>query len=440
MDLDLMETGPALFDTAFWVSTGIILFLLVLSGFFSGSETALTAASRGKLRAQADKGASGAIRALKITEDNERLIGSVLLGNNLVNILAASMATALFTRLFGESGVALATLVMTLLVLVFSEVLPKTYAITNAETAAALVSRPISIVVLVFSPVVTAVRYFVRGVLRLFGVQIDPDSNILAVREEIAGALQLGHSEGVVEKEDRDRILGALDLRERAVEEVMLHRSGIEMIDAASDPTDIMEKCLQSNHTRLPVFRDDPENIIGVIHAKDLLRAMYKLIGGPNGNAAALKGFNVADVVMKPYFVPETSTLDEQMRQFLRRRTHFALVVDEYGSLQGLITLEDILEEIVGEITDEFDPDADHPLKQSEDGHLMVEGAMTIRDLNRATDWSLPDDEANTVAGLVIHEAQMIPTVGQVFSFHNFRFEVMERDGNRITQLKIRPL
>ena len=435
-----METGPALFDTAFWVSTGIILFLLVLSGFFSGSETALTAASRGKLRAQADKGASGAIRALKITEDNERLIGSVLLGNNLVNILAASMATALFTRLFGESGVALATLVMTLLVLVFAEVLPKTYAITNAETAAALVSRPISIVVLIFSPVVTAVRYFVRGVLRLFGVQIDPDSNILAVREEIAGALQLGHSEGVVEKEDRDRILGALDLRERAVEEVMLHRSGIEMIDADSDPTDIMEKCLQSNHTRLPVFRDDPENIIGVIHAKDLLRAMYKLIGGPNGDAAALNGFNVADVVMKPYFVPETSTLDEQMRQFLRRRTHFALVVDEYGSLQGLITLEDILEEIVGEITDEFDPDADHPLKQSDDGHLMVEGAMTIRDLNRATDWSLPDDEANTVAGLVIHEAQMIPTVGQVFSFHNFRFEVIERDGNRITQLKIRPL
>ena len=435
-----METGPALFDTAFWISTGIILLLLILSGFFSGSETALTAASRGKLRAQADKGASGAIRALKITEDNERLIGSVLLGNNLVNILAASMATALFTRLFGESGVALATLVMTLLVLVFAEVLPKTYAITNAETAAALVSRPISIVVLIFSPVVTAVRYFVRGVLRLFGVQIDPDSNILAVREEIAGALQLGHSEGVVEKEDRDRILGALDLRERAVEEVMLHRSGIEMIDADSDPTDIMEKCLQSNHTRLPVFRDDPENIIGVIHAKDLLRAMYKLIGGPNGDAAALNGFNVADVVMKPYFVPETSTLDEQMRQFLRRRTHFALVVDEYGSLQGLITLEDILEEIVGEITDEFDPDADHPLKQSEDGHLMVEGAMTIRDLNRATDWSLPDDEANTVAGLVIHEAQMIPTVGQVFSFHNFRFEVIERDGNRITQLKIRPL
>ena len=435
-----METGTAMFDSAFWISCSIILFLLVLSGFFSGSETALTAASRGKLRAQADKGSGGAERALRITEDNERLIGSVLLGNNLVNILAASLATALFTRLFGESGVALATLVMTLLVLVFAEVLPKTYAITNAETAAALVSRPIALVVLVFSPMVTAVRFFVRGILRLLGVTVDPDSNILAVREEIAGALQLGHSEGVVEKEDRDRILGALDLRERVVEEIMLHRSGIEMIDADSDGSDILSQCLQSNHTRLPVFRDDPENIIGVIHAKDLLRAMYKLIGGPDGEAAALKNFDVATVSMKPYFVPETSTLDEQMRQFLRRRTHFALVVDEYGSLQGLITLEDILEEIVGEITDEFDPDADHPLAPGEDGHYYVDGAMTIRDLNRATDWSLPDDEANTLAGLVIHEAQMIPTPGQVFSFHGFRFEVMARDGNRITQIKIRPL
>jgi Mg2+/Co2+ transporter CorB len=435
-----METETALLDGAFWASASIILFLLVLSGFFSGSETALTAASRGKLRAQADKGSGGAARALKITEDNERLIGSVLLGNNLVNILAASLATTMFTRVFGESGVAMATLVMTLLVLVFAEVLPKTYAITNSERAAALVSRPISLVVLVFSPVVSAVRLFVRGVLRAFGVQIDPDSNILAVREEIAGALQLGHSEGVVEKEDRDRILGALDLRERFVEEIMLHRSGIEMIDAASDPQEILQQCLQSNHTRLPVFRDDPENIVGVIHAKDLLRAMHRIIGDGEASAANLMKFDVASVAMKPYFVPETSTLDEQMRQFLRRRTHFALVVDEYGSLQGLITLEDILEEIVGEITDEFDPDAEHPLKPGEDGHYYVDGAMTIRDLNRATDWTLPDEEANTVAGLVIHEAQMIPTPGQVFSFHGFRFEVMAKDGNRITQLKIRPL
>ncbi|MEO0863101.1 MAG: HlyC/CorC family transporter [Pseudomonadota bacterium] len=435
-----MDDPVSTLDAAFWITCGVILFLLVLSGFFSGSETALTAASRGKLRAQADKGSRGAQRALAITEDNERLIGSVLLGNNLVNILAASLATAIFTRAFGESGVALATLVMTLLVLIFAEVLPMTYAITNSETAAALVSRPISLVVTIFSPIVAAVRLLVRGVLRVFGVQIDPDSHIMAVREEIAGALQLGHSEGVVEKEDRDRILGALDLSDRTVEEIMLHRSGIEMIDTANDPQDILEQCLQSSHTRLPVFDGEPENIIGVIHAKDLLRAMYREIGGPDGDAARLKDFDISAVAVPPYFVPETTTLDDQMREFLRLRSHFALVVDEYGSLQGLITLEDILEEIVGEITDEFDPDAEHVVRQADDGQFQVDGAMTIRDLNRETDWNLPDEEANTVAGLVIHEAQMIPTTGQVFSFHGFRFEVTAREGNRITRLRIAKL
>lgn len=202
-----MDATTTTLDSAFWITSGVILLLLVLSGFFSGSETALTAASRGKLRAQADKGSRGAKRALSITEDNERLIGSVLLGNNLVNILATSLATGMFVRTFGENAVALATLVMTLLVLVFAEVLPKTYAIINAETVSARVSRPIALIIMIFAPIVAAVRFFVRGVLRLFGVRIDPNSHVLAVREEIAGALQLGHSEGVVEKEDRDRIL-----------------------------------------------------------------------------------------------------------------------------------------------------------------------------------------------------------------------------------------
>jgi Mg2+/Co2+ transporter CorB len=438
--MDTTTLVDPVLDTAFWITAGAILFLLVLSGFFSGSETALTAASRGKLRAQADKGSRGAQRALDITEDNERLIGSVLLGNNLVNILAASLATALFTRVFGESGVALATLVMTLLVLIFAEVLPKTYAITNAERAAAGVSPVIQVVITVFSPVVSAVRFFVRMVLRIFGVQTDPDSHILAVREEIAGALHLGHSEGVVEKEDRDRILGALDLSDRSVEEIMLHRSQIEMINADDAPDQILAQCLQSNHTRLPVFKDEPDNIVGVVHAKDLLRAMHKLTFADEANGLMeLKKFDIQAVAMPPYFVPDTTTLDDQMRQFLRRRTHFALVVDEYGSLEGLITLEDILEEIVGAITDEFDPDADHSIQKTKDGHFLVDGAMTIRDLNRAKDWSLPDEEANTVAGLVIHEAQMIPEVGQVFNFHGFRFEVRGREGNRVTKLKIRP-
>ncbi len=427
-------------DAAFWMTAVGVLLLLVLSGFFSGSETALTAASRGKLKTQAEKGSKGAERALKITEDNERLIGSVLLGNNLVNILATALTTMLFTRAFGESGVALATFVMTALVLIFAEVLPKTYAITNSEKAASLVSGPISVVVSVFSPIVTFVRFLVRGVLSVFGVKIDPDSHILAVREEIAGALQLGHSEGVVQKEDRDRILGALDLADRTVQEIMLHRSSIEMIDAALPPQDVLELCLNSPHTRLPIFNEQPENIVGVMHAKDLLRAMYARRDDATDGDDPFEGFDIMGVAMEPYFVPETTTLDEQMRQFLSRSTHFALVVDEYGALEGLITLEDILEEIVGEITDEFDTDEDNPLRRTEAGDVIVEGSMTIRDLNRAADWNLPDDEANTIAGLVIHEAQTIPNAGQVFSFHGFRFEVLERQDNRITRLKIRRL
>ena len=435
-----MESAPSSIDAAFWLTSGAILLLLVLSAFFSGSETALTAASRGKLKSQAEKGQKGAERALNLTEDSEKLIGSVLLGNNLVNILATSLATAMFTRAFGESGVALATLVMTLLVLIFAEVLPKTYAISNAERAASKVSSPIGVVVTLLDPVVRTVRAVVRGVLYLFGVQIDPDSRIMSVREEIAGALQLGHSEGVVEKEHRDRILGALDLEERTVEEIMLHRSQIEMIDVDLPPEDILELCLHSAHTRLPVFRGEQENIIGVLHAKDLLRATYGRFTDGASGADLFAGFNVLDVAMEPYFVPETTSLDEQMRQFLRRATHFALVVDEYGALEGLITLEDILEEIVGEITDEFDTDEEVPLKRTEAGDVVVDGAMTIRDLNRATDWNLPDDEAVTIAGLVIHEAQTIPVKGQVFSFHGFRFEILERQDNRITDLKIRKL
>ena len=426
-------------DGEFWITFGIIFFLLFLSGFFSGSETALKAASRGKLRSQADKGSRGAAHALKITEDNERLIGSVLLGNNLVNIFAASLATALFTRVFGESGVALATIVMTLLVLIFAEVLPKTYAITNAEKAAAAVSVPIGLFIKLFAPIVGCVRFLVRGVLKFFGIPTNPDTHIMAVRDEIVGAVTLGHSEGLVEKEDRDRIIGALDLSERFVDEIMLHRSDIEMINADNSPEDVLKQCLESHHTRLPVFKDDPENIIGVVHAKELLRSFKEILDDQKGIQNSLKHFKITKVARKPYFIPDTTTLDDQMRQFLKLRTHFALVVDEYGSLQGLMTLEDILEEIVGEITDEFDPDADNFIQSDEDGNFVVDGAMTIRDLNRAVDWTLPDDEANTIAGLVIHEAQSIPTEGQVFSFHKFRFEVLRRDGNRITRLKIRP-
>ena len=436
-----METAAATMGWgAIWGTAAAIVFLLALSAFFSGSETALTAASRGRLRSQADRGSTGAARALAVTEDSERLIGSVLLGNNIVNILAASLATALFTALFGDGGVAVATLVMTALVLIFAEVMPKTYAISNPEAAAARVAAPIALVIRVFAPVVSVVRALVRGVLRAFGTDIDADAAIMSARDEIVGVITQGHTEGGVMKEDRDRLLGALDLGDRTVEEIMLHRSAIEMIDVNDSPEAILKQCLQSRYTRLPVFEGERENVVGLIHAKDLLRAIYRHGGSSETEATELESFDVKEVVKPAYFIPDTTMLDDQLRQFLRRHTHFALVVDEYGALEGLITLEDILEEIVGEITDEYDLVEDGLLKRQSDGSYLVDGAITIRDLNRATDWNLPDEEANTVAGLVIHEAQTIPTAGQVFSFHGFRFEVTERVANRITRLRIRRL
>lgn len=430
--------GLAGYDMAFWLTGAAILVLLGLSAFFSGSETALTASSRSKLRARADKGDEGAQRALAVTEDSESLIGSILLGNNVVNILAASLATALFTRLLGSSGVAAATLVMTALVLIFSEVLPKTYAILAPEDLASRVARPIGVSTRILAPVVTVVRLVVRGILALFGVRADQSGHVFSVQEEIAGALAIAQSSGTVQKEERDRLMGALDLGDRSVEEIMLHRSRIEMIDADLATEEVLDRVLKSPHTRLPVYRGERENVIGVIHAKDLLRGVRKAL--QETDPEALRNFDVLSTAMPPYFVPDTTSLDEQMREFLKRHTHFALVVDEYGSLRGLITLEDILEEIVGEITDEHDTDAAQSLVPNPQGDYLVDGAMTIRDLNRALDWSLPDDEANTVAGLVIHMAQSIPAPGQVFSFQGYRFEVVARRENRVTRLRIRPL
>lgn len=428
-------------DTAFWITVLAIVVLIALSALFSGSETALTAASRAKLKTMADRGTPGADTAMAVTEDSERMIGALLLGNNIVNILSAALATALLTRAFGDAGIALATFGITLLVLVFGEVLPKTIAITDPEPVAARVAPVIRVLIVLFSPVVTVVRTVVRGLLWALGVRSNPEGRMLAMRREILGAIALGHSEGAVEKEDRDRLMGAFDLADRTVEEVMRHRSRIEMIDADRSPDEIITQALASPHTRLPVYRGNEENILGVVHAKDLLREVDRLVRGEEGNLASIRDLDILKIAMKPYFVPETTPLDEQMREFLKRHTHFALVVDEYGGLRGLITLEDILEEIVGDITDEFDVVSKEAApRPTETGDYLIDGAMTIRDLNRMLDWNLPDDEANTIAGLVIHEAQMIPVEGQVFSFHGFRFEVLTRRENRLTRLKLRPL
>jgi len=424
-------------DAYFWWTVAGIFALVCLSAFFSGSETALTAVDRAAMHQLTGRGSKGARAALKLTEDNERLIGSILLGNNLVNILAASLATSLFTAAFGDTGVAWATLVMTFVILIFAEVAPKTYAITFPEQAAVRVAPAVSLLVWLLAPVVSGVRLLVRAALALVGVTTDPDAQVLAPLDRLKGTIAYHHHEGGFDKAERDRLLAALDLKEREVNEVMRHRRDIASISADTPAEEIIEFCLASPYTRIPIWRGEPENIIGVLHAKDLLRAEHRqLRGAKNGKAAKL---DVMAVAMKPWFVPDTRSLDDQLRAFLKRRQHFALVVDEYGTLQGLLTLEDILEEIVGEITDEHDPEVTG-IAREPDGSVVVPGAMTIRDLNRACEWELPDDEATTVAGLMIHEAQTIPTEGQVFAFHGVRFEVLERARNQITKLRLKQL
>jgi len=407
-----------------------VIALLGFSAFFSGSETALTAASRARTHRQAREGDKRAIRLEKLTADRERLLGSILLGNNLVNILASALATSVFIKLVGEAGVAYATLVMTLLVLIFAEVLPKTYAISNPDRMALVVAPFVNIFVQSFSPVVRLVRRIVRGTLSMFGIDLAGRDDVLSVREEIRGAIDLGASEGGIRKAHRDMLGSILDLDEITLEDVMIHRKSMALLDIAEPPEKIVDQVIESPFTRLPVYEGDTENIIGVIHAKDVLRALR--------DKRTPAEIDIRSIMSEAWFVPETTTLREQLSAFLSRRAHFALVVDEYGALQGLVTLEDILEEIVGDISDEFDQ-ALIGIKSLGEGWVLVDGTLSIRDLNRRFDWSLPDEEAITIAGLLIYASESIPIVGQRFTFHGFDFEVAGRRRNQITQIKLRP-
>lgn len=431
MDVPIDSSSfPFLIGTA-----GAILLLLICSAIFSGSETALTTANRGKLHKRAERGDPGAKRALRLTEDKERLIGAILLGNNLVNILAASLATMFFTVVLGDGGVAVATVVMTALVLIFSEVLPKTYAITNSEAVARRVSDFMSLVVMIGAPIVTVVQFLVRGILRLFGVRA-ADAHPFAAHDEIAGSIALHHFEGGVETADRDRLLGALDLSQRTVDEVMTHRRDVEMTNIDRAPTEIIAATLASEFTRMPLWRGSPENIIGILHTKDLARAMHDAVR--DGGADAIQTLDVQTIAMKPYFIPDVTSLDDQIHAFKNSNTHLAIVIDEYGAIRGLVTLEDILEEIVGDISDEHDIPEDPSLNSEIDGSVVVRGNMNIRELNRAMGWDFPEEDAVTIAGLVIDFARRIPDEGEVFIIHGYAIEIIARDSTRLTKLKVR--
>lgn len=416
-------------EIATLATIGGIGVLLVLSAFFSSSETALTAASRPRLHLLEAKGNRRAKLANKLRSEQDSMIGTILLGNNLVNILASALATSVLISLFGETGVVYATLAMTLLVLIFGEILPKTYAFRHADKLALTIAPTFLVLVRLLGPVMSAIQYVIHGVQRIFGVKIDGNQEWSATVEELRGAIEMHRGRGAMARHERAMLHSILDLADVDVEMVMQHRRDIFMIDASLPTSQIVEDALDSPFTRIPLWRDSPDNIVGVMHAKAMLREVHAHTGD-------LNALDIDKIATPPWFIPESTTLLDQLHAFRRRREHFALVVDEYGALMGVVTLEDILEEIVGDISDEHDV-APIGVRPQRDGSYLVSGGVTVRDLNRRFGWDLPDQDAATIAGLVIHESKVIPQVGQIFHFHGFRFQIGRRQRNRITSIRM---
>jgi len=412
-----------------FLTLAAIALLIALSAFFNGAETALTASSRARMHALEQEGNARASLVTRLLGSPEKLIGAILLGNTLVDVLASALASGLAVQLAGEVGVLYATVIMTVLIVIFGAVLPKTYALAFSDRMALLVAPIMRVIVIVLAPFTKAIEFVVRQFLRLTPTTKDDAANILAAHEEIRGTIDLQAKEGTVPRHDAEMLGGVLDLRDLQVADIMIHRTKMETLDADSDPQEIIDEILKSQYTRMPLWKDEPENIVAVLHTKDLLIAL----GNVGWDVAKL---DIMSFAQAPWFVPDTTSLKTQLNQFLKKKAQMALVVDEYGEVQGLITLEDILEEIVGQIADEHDTH-EMGIRLQADGTVNVDGTVAIRDLNRHMDWSLPEDEATTLAGLVIHEAQTIPEPGQVFTFYGYRFEILRKTRNKIAALRI---
>jgi len=419
-------------DTALAAAIGVIILLLIVSGFFSGSETALTAVSRGRMHQLEKEGSKSARDVNYLVSDRERVIGAILLANTFLNILASSFATSVLEDHLGEQAVAIATAVMTVLILMLAEVLPKTLAIARTDSFALTVARPMRLIVGILAPIVGAVQWIVWRTLRLVGIRQEDSGELIDSHEEIRGTVNLHHQEGAVDREHRDMITGVLDLRELQISEVMVHRRSMVAVDADLPPADLFEALIAADHTRVPVYRGTPDNIIGVLRTSDVAREYAR-------NRGSFEDFSILSLMHEPWFVPETLTLEEQLHAFRAHRSHFALVVDEYGALQGIVTREDILDEVLGDIPDEGEAGTRGKIRKQKDGSYIVEGAVSIRDLNRELDWNLPDEDATTIAGLVIHEARTIPEAKQRFAFFGYTFEILRRQRNQITALRITP-
>ena len=410
----------------------VVAVCLALTFVLSAGEAAIAAAGRVRLTALEARGDPRAAMVNRLLQSRERLTQSIFIARHLNMAAASAILALLFLSWFGPAGVVYVIVAMTALLLLIVRVLPKTAAAYRPDDIALFTAKPVSIAVALFGGVTPAIESAVRRLLHLLGIAPHEKAAHANGHEELRGAVDLLHREGSVVKSDRDMLGGLLDLQDLEVSDVMIHRTSMVAINADDPPEKIVSDVLAAPFTRLPLWRGTPENIVGVLHAKNLLRALAAVEGD-------VTKIDIGGLALQPWFVPDSRPLPDQLRAFLRRKTHFALVVDEYGEVMGLVTLEDILEEIVGDIADEHDVTVSG-VRPHTDGSVTVDGSVPIRDLNRAMDWRLPDDEATTVAGLVIHEARAIPEAGQTFTFHGYRFQVLRKSRNRITALRVLPL
>jgi Mg2+/Co2+ transporter CorB len=429
--MDLPDGNLPLLEPTSLVSSSIlILFLMILSSFFSAAETALTAVSPARMLAAEKDGNARAKLVNKILLRKDRMIGAILLGNNVINILASAITTSVLIGIFGEAGVIYATILMTVLILIFVEVLPKTYAFHNADNLALLMAPLAYVVITIFSPITEVIAKIVKSTLKLFGVDITQQRQE-DTHELLRGAIEMHRGPEEETQKQRAMLKSVLDLADVTVEDVMIHRRNVFMLNASDSVEKIIQDVLNSPYTRLPLWRDDPDNIMGVIHVKWLLRELRNV----HNDSSRIK---IEHIATEPWFIPNSTTLFDQLQAFRERGEHLAFVVDEYGSFMGVVTLEDILEEIVGDIDDEHDVHVPGVRKQI-NGTYLINGNVTIRDLNREFEWELPDEQYSTIAGLVLYEAQRLPEVGQSFQFYNFTFDVMRRQRNQIMLLRVTP-
>lgn len=410
----------------------VLLCLVVLASLLSSAETSVTAVSKAKLHSMAKKGDSKAKLVLELQKNVGLSLSTILLFNTLCLTIVNNNIGDITADIFGKEAIIFVSIIMTAVITVYAETLPKIIAVNSPEKVLMLLIRPLWLVYSIFRPITLAINNFARAHLKLFGIKSNADDEYAAL-EELRGAIDMHFAETTHDADnERAMLKSILDLREVSVEEIMTHRKNVTMINIDDKPSEIVKQVLESPFTRVPLYKDNHDNIVGVIHAKALLRAV-------NSHKGSLDKLDIKSIATAPWFIPETADLIDQLQAFKARREHFAVVVDEYGVFNGIVTLEDILEEIVGDITDEHDI-AVKGIRPQDDGSYVIDGTVTIRDVNRQLDWELPDEEAATIAGLVLYEVRLIPEVGQSFNIRGYHFEIMRRHRNQITLLKVKAI